>query len=223
MRTIARYALYTASIIIATHSAANAATITLFTDETAFNAAVVETLIDDFESFVPKDVNLPGLVSNGITYTPFAGAPFPNVAVASPGYTNFGADVGTTTTSILTSSGDEDILASIGATFAVGFDVYLNGFGPASASFFNGADLLGVINFPSDASDQRFAGILSDVPVTSFRWTSTLGGQLNTGIDNVTFGRPETTEVPEPATVVLLASGLAAAARRRHRGKSVRS
>jgi hypothetical protein len=145
------------------------------------------------------------------------------VAVASPGYNNFGAGVGTTTTSILTSSGDEDIVASIGATFAVGFDVYLNGLGPASASFFNGADLLGVIDFPSDASDQRFAGILSDVQVTSFRWTSTLGAQLNTGIDNVIFGRPETTEVPEPATLMLVGSGLAAVARRRYRGKSIRS
>jgi hypothetical protein len=223
MRIVARYAFYAASIIIATHSAANAATITLFTDEAAFDAAVVETLIDDFESVVPKDVNLPGLVSNGIIYTPLAGSPFPNVNVTSPGATNYGAGVGTTTTSILTTSGDEDILASIGATFAVGFDVYLNGLGPASATFFNGADVLGVINFPSDASDQRFAGVLSDVPVTSFRWTSTLGAQLNTGIDNVTFGRLETTAVPEPATLLLLGSGLAAAARRRYRGTSVRS
>ena len=223
MVTVLRRALFVTSMVLASQSAVTAATITLFTTESGFNAAVDEILIDDFESFAPKDVALPVIVHNGITYTPFAGAPVPNVAVASPGYTNFGAGVGTTTTSILTTSGDEDILAVLSSPqFAVGFDVYLNGLGPASATFFSGADVLGTITFPSDAADQQFAGILSDVAVTSFRWTSNLGARLNTGIDNVTFGT-EVQAVPEPATLLLLGSGLIAAAHRRHRRKTDRS
>ena len=100
-------------------------------------------LVEDFEGFAPKDVNLPLIVSNGITYIPVAG-PVPNVAVASPGYVNFGAGVNPTTTSILTSSGDEDFIGFFSApALAVGFDVYLNGLGPASATFFNGDTILG--------------------------------------------------------------------------------
>jgi hypothetical protein len=53
------------------------------------------------------------------------------VWVASPGYTNFGAGVGTTTTSILTANGDEDFTADFSTPyFAIGFDTYFNGLGP---------------------------------------------------------------------------------------------
>jgi hypothetical protein len=212
-----RAAIVLASFITIFSSAASAATITLFDNEAAFNAAVTSTLIEDFEAFLPKDTTLPGLVSNGITYVVSGSAT--NVLVASPGYVNFGAGVGTTTTSILTASGDEDFFGIPAvAPFAVGFDVYLNGLGPATATFLNGMVELGHITFPADAADIRFAGILSDVPVTSFHWTSTLGGELNTGIDNVAFGS-QVQAVPEPATMLLVGSGLIAAARRRRTRK----
>lgn len=192
---------------------ASAASI-IFTDEAVFSAAVSPVLIDDFETFAPKDAALASITSEGITYTPFGGST--NVLVASPGYNNFGAGVGTTTTSILTVSGDENILAELSVfPFAVGFDVYLNGLGPATATFFNGSDVVGSFTFV-DGDDQRFVGILSDLPITSFQWTSTLGARLNTGIDNVQFGEG-TSEVPEPATLLLLGAGLAAGARARRK------
>jgi hypothetical protein len=99
-------------------------------------------LVDNFESFSPKDVNLPSAVSGGITYTPTGTGT--NVVVASPGYTNFGAGVNPTTTSILTASGNEDFVGVLTSPASPsGFDVFLNGLGPASATFFNGATLLG--------------------------------------------------------------------------------
>jgi hypothetical protein len=220
MTNHARSALFVLTIVATANAPAFAATIT-YSSEAAFDAATSAVLVDDFESVPTPDVMLPFLISNGIMYTPFAGAPLPNVLVASPGYTNFGAGVNPTTTSILVSNGDEDFVGALSSpALAVGFDVYLNGLGPASATFFNGATILGTVSFAT-GDDQQFAGILSDVPVTSFRWTSTLGGQLNTGIDNVVSGGPAVQAVPEPGTMgtmILISSGVIAAARRRLRG-----
>ena len=209
MTTYVRTAFFALAIVASSNALASAAVIT-FTSEAAFDAATNATVVEDFESFSPKDTNLAVIVSNGITYTPVGTGT--NVAVASPGYTNFGAGVNPTTTSILTASGNEDFTGVFSSpAFAVGFDVFLNGLGPATATFFNDATLLGTVAFPT-GDDQRFAGILSDVAVTSFRWTATRGGELNTGIDNVALG--DAAQVPEPATVLLLGFGLLAAARR---------
>ena len=52
--------------------------------------------------------------------------------------------------------------------------------------------------------------------ITSFTWVTTSGGQLNTGIDNLTTAQA----IPEPSTYALMAFGLAAVAglsRRRSR------
>jgi hypothetical protein len=215
MTSYLRCALGAIAIVATSSVPAGAASIT-FASEADFYSAVSAVLVDDFESFAPKDVTMPVLVSNGITYIPLAG-PVPNIAVASPGYTNFGAGVNPTTTSILTSSGDEDFIGVFSApALAVGFDVYLNGLGPASATFFSGDTVLGSVLFPG-GDNQQFAGILSDIPVTSFRWTSTNGAQLNTGIDDVVLGGPAVQAVPEPATMLLVGSGLVAVARRRRR------
>ena len=46
------------------------------------------------------------------------------------------------------------------------------------------------------------------MPVTSVQFVSTLGGQLNTGIDNLAV-YSTTVATPEPSTLPLLATGLA--------------
>ena len=132
-----------------------------------------------------------------------------------PGYNNYGAGVGTTTTSILTANGDEDILAGSfsDSPTAVGFDVYLNGLGPASVEFFNGSTSLGTVSFPT-GDDIEFAGIVSDTPITSFHFVSTLGGRLNTGIDNVW----TSASVPDGgSTAILLGLGMVGLSLRRRR------
>lgn len=168
--------------------AANAASVT-YNSKSAFTTDASVSLLDNFEAAGPKDTPLSTLTSQGITYTGLAGSPFPNVFVASAGYNNFGAGVGTTTSSVLTANGDEHFLAGVvsGNWTALGFDVYLNGLGPASVEFFNGATSLGLVSFAS-GDGIAFAGITSDLPVTSFEFVSTLGGRVNTGIDNVLTG-----------------------------------
>jgi hypothetical protein len=177
--------------------------VTFYASKASFDAAVATTLLEDFESFAPKDTPLPFFISNGVTYTAFAGAPFPNVWVASPGYSNFGAGVPQpTTTSILVANGDEDFTAEFSVPpLALGFDTYLNGLGPASLQVFNGATLLDTFTYAAALDDKEYLGIVSTDPITSIRWTSTDGGVLNTGIDNLSV--PAST-VPESGSLWIL-------------------
>ena len=103
----------------------------LYLTKASFDSAASTTVLEDFEGITPKDTPLASFVSNGVTYTGLAGAPSPNVWVASPGYSNFGAGVAQpTSTSILTANGDEDFTIDFSTPpLAVGFDVYFNGLG----------------------------------------------------------------------------------------------
>ncbi|NEO58142.1 MAG: hypothetical protein F6K54_36875, partial [Okeania sp. SIO3B5] len=124
--TFSQLLTVTGGLIVVAGASGNAHASTMFfTDVNAFNALTNTTLVEDFEAFPQKDQPLPSFVSNGNTYTALVGSGFPNVWVSSPGYTNYGVPV--TTSSILTTAGDEDFTVEFGTpTEAVGFDTYLN-------------------------------------------------------------------------------------------------
>ncbi len=177
---------------------------------------------EDFETVpIPKDAPHLAFTKNGITYTPLAGSPI-NLWVSSPGYPNYGAGLNPTTSSILTANGDEWFrLTFASPVYGFGLDAYYNGLGPATTSFFSGSTLLGSVSY-NGAAMMGFAGFLSSsaTPITSVEFVSTLGGVLNTGIDNVMIYDTPTTTTPEPASIALVASGLAGVAlvgRRRRR------
>lgn len=183
------------------------------------SAATVET----FESLGPKDVPLAVVNSPVGTFLPFAGGAG-NVVISSPGYTNFGPGNNPTTTSILTANGDESfefLLAS--SASAVFMDVYLNDLGPATLTYFNGATQIGQFVFGADANagNNFLAQVGFDFgsgnQITRITFLSTLGGQLNTGIDNVTVSF-----VPEPSAWALLIAGfgvVGGVTRARHRAR----
>ena len=172
------------------------------------SAATVET----FESLVPKDTPLTTLVSPVGTFNPAPGGAL-NVFISSAGYTNYGPGNNPTTTAILTANGDESFEFLLAApASSVFMDVYLNDLGPAALTYFNGASQIGQIVFAADLNSGN--NFLSQVgfnfgtgnQITRITFLSTLGGQLNTGIDNVTvtFARGI---VPEPSAWALMIVG----------------
>jgi hypothetical protein len=224
LRMLAAGAVLTGGLLMAT---ATQASVTFYTTQAAFNGAATTSLLEDFSTAPVKDAPLPSLTLHGVTYTGFAGSPFPNVWVSSPGYTNYGADVGTTTEDILTANGDEDIVAAFSTTYvAVGFNAYFNGLGDGVLSVFGpSSTLLGALTFSggfdpaTGLADRGYLGFVSTTPVASFRWTTTHGGVLNTGFTNISVGQAQTRSVtPEPTAWSLMVIGflgLGAALRRR--------
>jgi hypothetical protein len=176
-----------------------------------------QTLIEDFESVMPKDAGLAFIETPTVRVNPIAGGSGA-VLVASPGYDNFDPPGLLTTSSILTADGDEAfevILAS--PSFAVGMDVYLNDLGPAAFSYFSGDIGVGSVIYPASPgntiNNRVFHGVFNaDAPITRFTFVSTLGGRLNTGIDNIrTVPFRMTNGVPEPASWALMIAGFGAA------------
>ncbi len=179
--------------------------------QAAYNAAApTAVLVEDFEATgQPLDTPLfAGFSHNGVGYLGLAGSPAPNVWIASAGYNNFGAGVGTTTSKVLTANGDESFVVSFAsAVSAFGFDAYFNGLGPTTLNVYNGVTLIDSLTTPGGLDFIGHLGVAGDGPITSFTWVTTLGGRLNTGIDNLT-----TAAIPEPSTYALMALGLAAVA-----------
>jgi hypothetical protein len=199
------------AIILTSLSGVSSAVPALYLDRAAFTAAENAVLVEDFEAVLPKDTALASFTSNGITYSGVGGT---NVWVASPGYNNFGVP-GLTVTSILTATGNEDFLIALGtrANKAVGFDAYLNNFGPVTVEYFGAADnLIATVSDGQGGGAVRFLGLVADEPIYKIHWTAIGGQTINTGIDNLVLGT-----VPAPGAILLgaLGTGLVGWLRRR--------
>lgn len=174
----------------------------------AFDLAATTVLIEDFESFSPKDTGFfPTLSTGFLTFTAYDPPASPNMAVASPGYVNFGVNVSPTTSSVITTSGDENFEMFFAlAQTAAGFEGYLNGLGAGTVTVKSGALVLGTYDLPNPAGGAiTYVGIVSDTPFSSIVWDTTSGGSRNTGIDNVSVGT-----IPEPSSWATLLAGVLA-------------
>lgn len=202
-----KLSIVTGGLIVTAAAAGNAYASTMFfTDVNAFDALTDTTLIEDFEAFPLKNQPLSSFVSNGNTYTGHAGVPYPNVFVSSPGYTSYGVPI--TTSSIITANGDEDFTVEFGTlTEAVGFDTYLNAYGPATVSVFGANNLLDTFVLNQDPTTVGFLGILASEEISSIRWTTVNGGKIDTGIDNIIQGsRIDKKSTPESSLLIGIVS-----------------
>jgi len=207
------------SILFLLLPTASEATTTFYTTQASFNAAAPgAVLLEDFSAAVPVNtiITVPLVLPSG-TYTGLAGSPSPNVYVAPPGFTNFGADVGTTTQYILTANGDENITAMFSTQYhAFGFDAFFNGLGPVTLTVFGaGGSTLGQLNIPGDGldpstdlADRGYLGVTSDDLIYGFEWNTTDGRTLNTGFTAISV--QTSSETPLPAALPLFATGLGA-------------
>jgi hypothetical protein len=80
----------------------------------------------------------------------------------------------------------------------VGFDTYLNEYGPATIWLYGSAGLLGTYNHSHDPSTIGFWGVISDEPIYRIQWMTSGGAIINTGIDNLRLGE----NLLEPGAVV---------------------
>lgn len=212
MRSRSTLALLTAGALFARAAVAPLAAQT-YTSPAAFAAAAgVTTYTETFESVpVAKNTRVSGFTQGGIRYTGQNGAPFPNnVVVTPPGATEYGPGLNPTTTSILTASGNENIFIEfLTASYAVGLDTYYNGLGTATATFYNGSTILGSIAY-NGAAAKGFNGYVAGpgAPITAMRWLATGGGTYDTGIDNLTVSTTAVVATPEPASVIMVGSGI---------------
>ena len=167
-------------------------------DQLSFEASNVISIVETFDSVHPKDTPLSSFVSQGVTYTGIGGSPSGNVWVTSYPYGNFGVAVPDAT--VLTANGDEDFtigMTSVGPVTAVGFNTYLNSYGPATIQIENDDGWTATV-LDHDPTTVGFFGVTSSSPITTIRWTTVGGGIVNTGIDNIQIG-----VVPTPSGVLL--------------------
>lgn len=173
-------------------------------DQADFAADSLISMVETFDAVTPKDTRLSSFVSQGVTYTGIGGSPTPNVWVTSYSYGNFGVPVPDAT--VLTANGDEDFMmdvSAMGPITAVGFDTYLNAYGPATIQILND-DGWTATALAHDPTMVGFFGVTSDSPIAAIRWTTVNGRAINTGIDNVQYG----TVVPVPSAALLAMVGL---------------
>lgn len=224
--------LYFVALALVCSSTVANATVVTFTDSDAFFAANPDaTLIENFEDSDPhiRDGSLPSYTGPGgeITFTPVTNALYPlNVYLASPGYTTWGTGLNPNTSVILAVTGNEDFVGTLAApAYSLGFNVFLND-QPAILQFFNGTTLLATLiyDYPIELGNNLgFGGIYSSEGVTSFRWISSNGQNVDTGVDNIFEGPlvpSDASSVPEPSTWAMMLLGfgaIGAALRKRKR------
>jgi hypothetical protein len=184
---------------------------TYYTDFASFDAVTNTSIVEDFESLsIPYATALTSFTSNGNTYTGLAGIPYPNVWVFKQN----------SESNFLTANGDEDFTVDFGnPTTAVGFDTYVNSYGPAVIQIYGSDGLLGTFTHSHSPFEVGFFGVVADTPIYKIRWTTELGRIVNTGIDNIrqsitditTFDDPTpvdpTNAVPAPGAIMLVGIG----------------
>ena len=185
----------------------------VFTTRAAFNAAATGLTTIDFEGIAPHNsvANFASpLTLQGAT---FSGSPTGSVSVVDSGFFDplFQFQSG----AVLSGFAFVEVTLPAGVT-AIGTDLMsTNPDGlPFQVLLSNGESF--VVNTPF-RPQRGFFGITTDVAITSIRFTTMPAPNQSAGIpllDNFSFGQRQGANVPEPATLALLGTGLVGVATR---------
>lgn len=198
-------ALGTVLLCLFVSAQANATNITLFTSRAAFVAASTNLQNINFEGIAPPNSVTPQLPSLTLLGVTFSNNPN-TVSVVDPGFFAPLFDFG----SGASLSGITGFTLDLPAgTTAIGADIMTAlGAGPFEVVFATG-ETFSVL--PGNATARAFVGFISDTAITSLRFTRSQGIPF---MDNVAFGQA-VAPVPEPTSMLLLGTGLAAISLRR--------
>jgi hypothetical protein len=214
------FALAAFAAVAAASTPARADTV-VFTTRALFNAAATGLTTIDFEGIAPDNsvANFPTpLTLQGAT---FSGSPTGMVSVVDDGF--FAPLFQFNSGAVLSGFSFVEVTLPAGIT-AIGTDLMsTNPTGsPFEVVLATGETF--VVNTPL-RPERGFFGIVTDVAIASIRFTTRPAGpNQSPGIpllDNFSFGQAQAAPVPEPATILLLGTGLAgiaARARRRRKG-----
>lgn len=216
--------LITLAVALAAAGAAQAATVNVFNNLAAWQAAAGPSTLEDFSGYAPDTSVLGAEVLPGVTATT-------NMATLTVGGANndiraFGVGTGSR------AAGNANYQIDFGPGYlAAAFDItafesslppfnlLAGAVGPGTVELtFADTD---VASFLIDAGDGSniFFGFTSDTAVTRIRWLEALeasGLNEETALDNLRVG-PRANTVPEPSSLLLAGGALALLARRRNR------
>jgi hypothetical protein len=188
-----------------------AATVTVYTSQSAFTAATAVSNIATFDG-VPTG-RLASLVyaQSGIQFTSIAGSNPIHTLYIVPAGSNLVTP--RPTSSVLSGDGDEnfDIRLTSGSAFgSIGFDIYSNAYGPRTVSLYDiMGGLIGTYTATQATNSLGFFGLISTTAIGHVTTIVDRGANQNTAIDNVQIGAfaAELGAVPESSTWAMMIAG----------------